>query len=104
MVRFENVGLRYGMGPEVLHDVSFHLEPGSLHFLTGPSGAGKTSLLRLLFLALRERLRLRGHGGVCEYRRVCGGCRARAYAVSGQVFGEEPYCTHEPAKSRAPRP
>ena len=53
IVRFENVGLRYGMGPEVLRDVSFHLEPGSLHFLTGPSGAGKTSLLKLLFVALR---------------------------------------------------
>lgn len=53
MIRFENVGLRYGMGPEVLRDVSFHLEAGSFHFLTGPSGAGKTSLLRLLFLALK---------------------------------------------------
>ena len=51
MVRFENVGMRYGMGPEVLRDVSFHLEPGSFHFLTGPSGAGKTSLLKLMFLA-----------------------------------------------------
>jgi len=53
VVRFENVGLRYGMGPEILRDVSFHLKPGSFHFLTGPSGAGKTSLLRLLFLSLR---------------------------------------------------
>lgn len=53
MIRFENVGLRYGMGPEVLRDISFHVEPGSFHFLTGPSGAGKTSLLRLLFLSLR---------------------------------------------------
>jgi cell division transport system ATP-binding protein len=53
VILFENVGLRYGMGPEVLRDVSFRLEPGSFHFLTGPSGAGKTSLLRLLFLALR---------------------------------------------------
>lgn len=52
-MRFENVGLRYGMGPEVLRDISFHLEAGSFYFLTGPSGAGKTSLLRLLFLALR---------------------------------------------------
>jgi len=51
MVRFENVGMRYGMGPEVLRDVSFELAPGSLHFLTGPSGAGKTSLLKLMFLA-----------------------------------------------------
>ena len=53
MVRFENVALRYGHGPEVLRDISFHLEPGSFHFLTGPSGAGKTSLLRLLYLAQR---------------------------------------------------
>lgn len=53
VVRFENVGLRYGAGPEVLHDVDFELEPGSFHFLTGPSGAGKTSLLRLMFLAQR---------------------------------------------------
>ncbi len=53
MVRFENVGMRYGSGPEVLRDVSFALEPGSFHFLSGPSGAGKTSLLRLLYLARR---------------------------------------------------
>ncbi|WP_339830024.1 cell division ATP-binding protein FtsE [uncultured Parvibaculum sp.] len=53
MIRFENVGMRYGMGPEVLRDVSFHLAPASFHFLTGPSGAGKTSLLKLMFLATR---------------------------------------------------
>ncbi len=53
MIRFENVGLRYGMGPEILRDIDFHLLPGSFHFLTGPSGAGKTTLLRLLFMALR---------------------------------------------------
>lgn len=53
MIRFENVGLRYGMGPEILKDVSFHIRPKSFQFLTGPSGAGKTTLLRLLFLALR---------------------------------------------------
>lgn len=53
MVRFENVGLRYGMGPEVLKDVSFDIKESSFQFLTGASGAGKTSLLRLLFLSLR---------------------------------------------------
>jgi cell division transport system ATP-binding protein len=53
VVRFENVGLRYGMGPEVLKDVSFSIEPHSFQFLTGPSGAGKTSLLRLILLALK---------------------------------------------------
>lgn len=51
MVRFENVGMRYGSWPEVLRDVSFALEPGSFTFLTGPSGAGKSTLLRLVFLA-----------------------------------------------------
>lgn len=53
MIRFDNVGLRYGSGPEILRDVTFHVHPGSFHFLTGPSGAGKTSLLRLLFMSLR---------------------------------------------------
>ncbi len=53
LIRFENVGLRYGTGPEVLRDVSFAIEKGSFQFLTGPSGAGKSSLLRLLFLSQR---------------------------------------------------
>jgi cell division transport system ATP-binding protein len=53
VVRFENVGLRYGSGPEVLHDVDLALDPGSYHFLVGPSGAGKSSLLSLLYLARR---------------------------------------------------
>lgn len=53
MVRFENVGLRYGLGPEVLRDLSFSIEPHTFQFLTGPSGAGKTSLLRLMFLSLK---------------------------------------------------
>ena len=53
LVRFENVGLRYGMGPEILRDLSFSIEPQSFQFLTGPSGAGKTTLLRLILLSLR---------------------------------------------------
>ena len=53
MVRFENVGMRYGLGPEVLRDLSFRIDPHSFQFLTGPSGAGKTSLLRLLYLSLK---------------------------------------------------
>ncbi|MDP9196399.1 MAG: cell division ATP-binding protein FtsE [Pseudomonadota bacterium] len=53
MIRFENVGMRYGSGPEVLHDVTFSLPVGSFHFLTGPSGAGKSSLLKLLYMAHR---------------------------------------------------
>jgi cell division transport system ATP-binding protein len=53
VIEFTNVGLRYGQGPEILKDLTFTIEPGSFHFLTGPSGAGKTSLLRLLLLSLR---------------------------------------------------
>ena len=53
MIEFSNVGLRYGNGPEILRDLTFSVEPGSFHFLTGPSGAGKTSLLRLLLLSLK---------------------------------------------------
>ena len=50
MIKFENVGLRYVLGEEVLKDVQFTLHPGSFHFLSGPSGAGKTSLMRLMYL------------------------------------------------------
>ena len=53
IVTFDNVGLRYGSEREVLSNVSFTLYPGSFYFLTGASGAGKTSLLRLLYLAQR---------------------------------------------------
>lgn len=45
--------MRYGAGPEVLRDITMDLAAGSFHFLTGPSGAGKTSLLKLMYLAER---------------------------------------------------
>lgn len=51
MIRFENVGMRYGTGPEILRDLTFTVEPGAFCFLTGASGAGKSSLLRLMYLA-----------------------------------------------------
>lgn len=53
LVRFENVGLRYDTGPEVLKDLCFDVAPQSFQFLTGPSGAGKTTLLRLMLLSLK---------------------------------------------------
>jgi cell division transport system ATP-binding protein len=53
VVQFENVGLRYGLGPEILRDLTFRIAPHSFQFLSGPSGAGKTSLLRLLFMSIR---------------------------------------------------
>ncbi len=53
VVRFENVGLRYGLGAEVVRDITFTLNPGTFHFLVGPSGAGKSTLLKLMYLALK---------------------------------------------------
>lgn len=53
LIHFENVGLRYGMGSEILRDLTFDIPRRSFQFLTGPSGAGKTTLLRLLFLSLQ---------------------------------------------------
>jgi cell division transport system ATP-binding protein len=53
LVTFENVGLRYDMGHEILKDISFRIEPQSFQFLTGPSGAGKTTLLKLILFSLK---------------------------------------------------
>jgi len=50
LVKFSDVGLRYSTGEEILHDLNFEIESGSFHYLTGPSGAGKTSLMKLLYL------------------------------------------------------
>jgi len=52
MIRFEHVGMRYGVGPEILRDLTFSIAPYSFQFLTGPSGAGKTTLLKLIMLSL----------------------------------------------------
>lgn len=41
---------------------------------------------------------LKGKCGICEFRAVCGGCRARAYGVSGGMMDEEPYCSYIPAE------
>jgi len=53
VVQFDGVAVRYGRGPEILQDIQFALPAGSFHFLTGASGAGKSSLLRLIYLAQR---------------------------------------------------
>lgn len=84
VIRLENVGLRYGPGPEVLRDVSLALAPGSFHFLTGASGAGKSSLLRLMFLGLRPtrgRVTVFGHDVARTKRAHMPGLRRRIGVV-----------------------
>ncbi|WP_380783171.1 cell division ATP-binding protein FtsE [Sphingomonas sp. R86520] len=92
IVQFENVGLRYGTGlqsgegsgPETLSDVSFTLRSGAFYFLTGASGAGKTSLLRLLYLAQRPTrgvIRLFGEDAVVLSRDRLPGFRRRIGVV-----------------------
>jgi cell division transport system ATP-binding protein len=51
IVHLQDVAMRYGKGAEVLRDIVLRLTQGSFHFVMGPSGAGKTSLLRVLSLA-----------------------------------------------------
>ena len=87
MVRLESVGLRYGAGPEILKNISFALAPGEFRFLTGPSGAGKTSLLRMLFLSLaptRGRMSLFGQDATMINRHALPVLRRRI----GIVFQE----------------
>src|SRR4051794_3823537 len=84
IVQFENVGLRYGTGAETLSDLAFSLRDGGFYFLTGPSGAGKTSLLKLLYLALRPSrglIRLFGEDIVTMPRRRLPGFRRRIGVV-----------------------
>lgn len=64
VLSFDDVSMRYGRAPETLKDITFSLPQGSFHFLTGASGAGKSSLLKLIYLAARPSkglIRLFGH-------------------------------------------
>ena len=49
-----------------------------------------------LFADLRDPDLLGGKCGLCEFKRVCSGCRARAYGMTLEYLGEEPFCTYEP--------
>jgi cell division transport system ATP-binding protein len=84
IVQFDEVGLRYGTGGETLSDISFALRSGGFYFMTGPSGAGKTSLLRLLYLAQRPTrgiVRLFGEDTVMLSRARLPGFRRRIGVV-----------------------
>ena len=53
-----------------------------------------------VFTDLRDVSKLKGKCGICEYKGVCGGCRARAYAATGDYLAEEPYCVYQPRKAK----
>lgn len=50
-----------------------------------------------LFTGLRDLANLKGKCGACEYKRLCGGCRARAFETSGDYLEAEPYCLYQPS-------
>jgi AdoMet-dependent heme synthase len=49
-----------------------------------------------LFQSLRDKKQLKGRCGQCEFNALCGGSRSRAFAMTGDVLGEEPFCTYQP--------
>ena len=56
-----------------------------------------------IFLSLRNFDELKGKCGACEYKKVCGGCRARAYEATGDYLVEEPLCNYQPTLMSAPK-
>ncbi len=56
-----------------------------------------------IFQALRDPARLKGKCGRCEFNRICGGSRARAYAVTGDYLEQEPLCVYQPSRDTATR-
>jgi radical SAM protein with 4Fe4S-binding SPASM domain len=57
-----------------------------------------------MFTNLRDDSRLKGKCGLCEFRRICGGSRARAYAATGDLFAADPLCSYEPGQFAAAAP
>ena len=81
-----HIGKVYGCGFLPLKAGDIHLQKFKEIYQQSP-----------LFQALRNYDLLTGRCGVCEYRSICGGCRARAFGTEGNYLGEEPYCTYRPA-------
>ena len=106
-------GINDGKGFVLISDLGEVFPSGFLPVSAG--NVRKQSLAELyrhspLFVSLRDRKNLKGKCGICEFREVCGGSRARAYALTGDVFAEEPCCVWqakisiaEPAKIRVQR-
>lgn len=110
-VKFERRSLKFSTGGSkgclagqliCLIDVDGNVLPCS--YFPKPAGTIKRQSFKdiwensQLFRKLRDFKKYKGKCGVCEFVKVCGGCRARAYAVSGDYLEEEPFCTYIPRK------
>lgn len=105
----KDVGRLKGRAPLGINDGKgfvFVSHTGNIYpsgFLPVPAGNVKSEELLDVyrdhpqFRALRDPSRLKGKCAACEFKRICGGSRARAYAMSGDLFAEEPLCSYEPA-------
>jgi radical SAM protein with 4Fe4S-binding SPASM domain len=112
--RREIVGIDDGIGraPRGVNDgqgIVFVSHRGDIHpsgFLPVPCGSWRRDGLAAvyrehpLFRALRDADALGGKCGACEFRHVCGGSRARAYAMTGDIFAEDPACAYVPPAAR----
>jgi len=82
--------------------INHHGDVYPSRFLPLPAGNLTTESLAdvycdsLLFVSLRDSSKLKGKCGRCSFRKICGGSRARAYAVTGDLFAEEPCCAYQP--------
>jgi radical SAM protein len=111
--RREILGIDDGIGraPRGVNDgqgIVFVSHRGEIHpsgFLPVACGSVRTGSLadvyrgHPVFTGLRDPDALGGKCGVCEFRRVCGGSRARAYAMTGDLYAEEPACAYAPRRS-----
>ena len=81
-----------------------HRARGRRHSMPLPAGSGwqwagviaGKHLGQFTFASADEIPQLAGRCGICEFQRDCGGCRARAYAVNGELWGEDPFCSYQP--------
>jgi radical SAM protein with 4Fe4S-binding SPASM domain len=98
--RFESFNINDGKGVMFVGYSGFLYPSGFLPIVCGKFP--RDNVVRVyqdsaLFRDLRDPNRLEGKCGVCEFRKICGGSRARACAVTGNPFAEEPDCVHIPS-------
>ncbi len=95
ILKLRGVGKSFG-ALEVLSKIDLDVEAGNVR----QESFGQIWTNSNLFTDLRDMGKLKGKCGACEYQRICGGCRARAYEATGDCLEAEPYCVYEPVAQR----